>query len=175
MIFQATRISDVFVIDLEKRDDDRGFFARSWCDDEFASYGLPEVVRQCNVSFNKARGTLRGMHYQAEPHGEAKLVRCTSGAIYDVAVDLRRDSLTFKQWIGETLTDSNHRMLFVPRGLAHGFVTLEPASEVFYQMFDPYVEGAGCGVRWNDPAFAIRWPIEPVAISDRDRSYPDFK
>ena len=174
MLFQPTKIAGVVQIDLEPVRDERGFFARSWCRDEFLKNGLSGSLSQCNVSGTRAKGTLRGLHYQEEPHAEAKLIRCTKGAIYDVAVDLRRNSRTFRQWVAAELTADNHRMLYVPEGCAHGFLTLEDDCEVFYQMSQFYYPESGRGVRWNDPAFGIAWPGEVHVISERDAAYPDF-
>lgn len=174
MIFQETKLAGAFVIELEKFEDDRGFFARSWSEREFAERGLEPHLAECNVSFNAKRGTLRGMHYQASPHGQAKLVRCTIGSIFDVIVDLRPESSTFKQWTSVELTARNHRMLYVPKDFAHGFQTLEDDTEVFYQMSHPYAAPAGRGVRWNDPAFGIAWPEGERTIIERDQTFPDF-
>jgi len=174
MRFTQTQLKGAFIIEPEKLEDERGFFARSWCHREAEPYGIhPEWV-QCNISFNRKKGTLRGLHYQAAPFEEAKLVRCTMGAIYDVIVDLRRSAATAKQWIGVELTAQNRRMLYIPEGLAHGFLTLEDNSEVFYQMSEFYHPEAARGVRWDDPAFGIQWPAGVDIISDRDRSYPNF-
>lgn len=174
MNFLPTRLPGVFEIHLEPRHDERGFFARSWCRREFEEHGLnPEVV-QCNVSFNEKMGTLRGIHYQAEPHPECKLVRCTTGAIFDVVVDLRPDSPAFRQWVGVELTASNRRALYVPPGCGHGLITLEDRTEIFYQMSEFFYPDLSRGVRWNDPTLAIEWPFEPQVISERDRLYPDF-
>lgn len=175
MIFRRTKLPGVFEIDLNLYRDQRGFFARSWCQKDFVNEGLNPNTVQCNVSFNEKKGTLRGMHYQAAPFPEAKLVRCTRGAIYDVALDLRSESPTFKQWIGVELNSANHRMLFVPEGCAHGFLTLEDETEVFYQMSEFYHPELAHGVRWNDPAFQIAWPSTVELISERDRAYPDFE
>jgi len=164
-----------FVIELQKHEDERGFFARSWCHKEFEAHGLNPRMVQCNVSFNKVKGTLRGMHYQVPPCAEAKLVRCTRGAIYDVIVDLRRESSTYKQHFSEVLSSNNHKALFIPEGFAHGFQTLEDNSEVFYQMSEFYSPEHQRGLRYNDPAFEISWPIEATVISDRDRNYEDFR
>lgn len=174
MIFTETWLKDVFIVDLEPHPDERGFFARSWCRREFETHGLNPNLVQCNVSFNLKRGTLRGMHYQVKPFEEAKLVRCTRGAIYDVIVDLRPESGTFKNYFGLNLTAYNRCALYVPEGFAHGFLTLEDDTEIFYQMSEFYSPDAGRGFRWNDPAFAIAWPAEVRVISDRDRTYPDF-
>ena len=174
MIFTETNLKGAYIIELEKQVDDRGFFARSWCEKEFADRNLNPRTVQCNVSFNKKRGTLRGMHYQVVPSREAKLVRCTHGAIYDVIIDLRRDSPTFKQHLAETLTARDHKILYVPEDFAHGFLTLEDDSEIFYQMSEFYAPQHARGVRWNDPAFRIEWPIREPIMADRDRNYPDF-
>ncbi len=174
MVFTDTGLAGAFVVDLVAIEDERGFFARSWCTREFEARGLNPRLVQCNVSFNRARGTLRGMHFQASPHQEAKLVRCTRGAIYDVIVDLRPQSPTYLQSFGATLTADNRRAMYVPEDFAHGFLTLTDESEVFYQMSQFYAPDAGRGIRWNDPALRIEWP-EPVRLmSDRDRSFPDF-
>lgn len=175
MKFFKTKLSGVFRAHIEPRCDERGFFARSWCEQEFESNGLNSRLVQCNVSFNTRKGTLRGMHYQAAPYPEAKLVRCTRGAIYDVVVDLRRESPTFRQWIGATLTADNREMLYVPEGCGHGFLTLENETEVFYQMSEFYHSDLARGVRWNDPAFGIEWPAGVEQISERDRTYPGFE
>ena len=174
MIFAETRLKGAFVLDLERREDERGFFARSWCREEFEAHGLNPALAQCNVSFNRRKGTLRGMHYQAEPFGEAKLVRCTAGSLYDVIIDLRPGSPTFKQHVGELLSADNHRMMYVPEGFAHGFQTLEDDTEVFYQMSQFYSPAHARGVRYDDPAFGIEWKIAAPFMADRDRSYPEF-
>jgi dTDP-4-dehydrorhamnose 3,5-epimerase len=148
--------------------------ARSWCKQELEAHGLNANVVQANVSYNKVKGTLRGMHFQKAPHQETKLVRCTRGAIYDVIIDLRPDSPTYKQWIGVELSESNYRMLFVPEDFAHGFITLEDNTEVTYQVTQYYTPGAEGGIRWNDPAFHIAWPIQPVVVSGKDQAHPDF-
>jgi len=174
MIFEETGIGGVWVIRPERLEDERGFFARTWDHDEFAIHGISSQLLQCSISFNRTRGTLRGLHYQAAPYEEGKLVRCTSGAIFDVALDLRPDSPTFKAWVGVELSADNRLALFIPEGCAHGFLTLADAAEVHYQMTAYYVPEAGRGVRWDDPAFGIAWPEEVSVINDRDRSYPDF-
>jgi len=175
MKFHKTKILDVFEIEPELNQDARGFFARTWCRAEFEVHGLDSNLVQCNISFNSQKGTLRGMHYQAAPHAETKLVRCTMGAVYDVVLDLRSESPTFREWFAATLTAEKRNMIYVPKGCAHGFLTLERGAEVFYQMSDFYHAESARGVRWDDPAFGILWP-EPVAvISDRDRTYSDFK
>jgi dTDP-4-dehydrorhamnose 3,5-epimerase len=175
MIFRQTKLEKVFEILPELRADERGFFARAWCQTEFETRGLSPRVVQCNISFNKSKGTLRGMHYQTGEHSEAKLVRCTRGAIYDVALDLRRQSATYKMWFAARLTAENRSMLYIPEGCAHGFLTLEAETEVFYQMSQCYHAESGAGVRWNDPAFQIEWPAAVEIISKRDRTYPDFQ
>lgn len=175
MQFVETKIAGVWVIEPDRFADDRGHFARTFCREEFAARGLVTDVAQCSVSFNARAGTLRGMHWQAAPHGETKLVRCTRGAVYDVAVDLRAGSPTFKQWVAVDLSAENGRALYIPDGCAHGFQTRADASEVFYQISTPYVPEAGRGARWDDPAFAIDWPdVGARIISARDRAYPDF-
>ncbi len=175
MTFHETKLPGVFELHLEPKSDERGFFARVWCQREFEQHGLNPVTVQCSVAFNEKKGTLRGVHYQAKPHPEAKLVRCTQGAIYDVVVDLRPESSTFKKWIGVVLTAANRHMIYVPEGVAHGLLTLEDRTEVFYQMSEFYYPELSRGVRWNDPAFRIEWPAQPVVISDRDQTYPDFE
>lgn len=172
MKFSETSIPGAYLLELEPLGDERGFFARSWCSDEFARRGLNAKLAQCNISYNRKRGTLRGMHYQAEPFPEAKLVRCTMGAIYDVILDLRRDSAAFRRWESFELSAANRHMLYVPEGVAHGFQSLEDDCEVFYQMSEHYHPECARGVRWDDPAFDIKWPLPSLAVSDRDRSFP---
>jgi len=174
MIFRETRLKGAFIIEPERLEDERGFFARTFCIEEFRKGGIEFRVVQCNISFNKKKGTLRGMHYQIAPYEEAKLVRCTMGAIYDVIIDLRPESPTFKQWIAVELTAENRLMLYVPKGFAHGFQTLENNTEVFYQMSESYHPECARGVRWEDPMFGIEWPILPPILSWRDRSYLDY-
>ena len=175
MIFAETKLHGAYIIEPEPLQDERGFFARTFCQEEFKTHGLNFRVAQCNISFNEKKGTLRGMHYQAEPHGEPKLVRCTMGAIYDVIVDLRRDSPTFCQWVAYELTAENRRALYIPIGVAHGFQTLEDNSEVFYMMGEFYHPESARGARWDDPAFGIEWPkIHHRIISENDQSYADF-
>ncbi len=171
MIFSETALAGAFLIELDRRKDERGYFARSFCVQEFADHGLPTGVLQCNVSFNLTRGTLRGMHFQRTPLAEAKLVRCTRGAIYDVIVDLRQESSTYCRWYGVELTEENGSALFIPEGFAHGFQTLADSSEVFYQMFTGYSAEHADGVRWNDPAFGISWPLPVGTIAEKDRSF----
>lgn len=174
MKFTPAGLDGACIIDIEPLADERGFFARTFCRDEFAAHGLRTDFVQCNTSFNRQRGTLRGMHFQRQPHAEAKLVRCTRGAIHDVIVDLRPESPGFRRWVAVELTAGNHRMLYVPEGCAHGFQTLADDSEVFYQMAAMYRPEAAAGVRWNDPAFAIRWPLPDPIVSARDAGYGDF-
>jgi dTDP-4-dehydrorhamnose 3,5-epimerase len=174
MIFRGTELKGAFVIEPEKLSDERGFFARTWCIREFTKHGLNPTVSQCNISFNKRKGTLRGLHYQAAPHEEAKLVRCTAGAIYDVIIDLRRNSATFKRWISVELNAENRKMLYIPEGFAHGFLTLADDTEVFYQMSEFYSAEHARGVRWDDPAFNIEWPLDIVVMAGKDRNFPDF-
>ena len=174
MIFRATAIDGVWVVEPERFEDERGFFARTWDTREFADRGLNGRLVQCSVSYNGRRGTLRGLHYQAAPHEEAKLVRCTAGAVYDVAVDLRAGSRTLCRWVGVELSARNRLALYVPEGCAHGFLTLADDSEVAYQMSEFHDPDASRGVRYDDPAFAIDWPGDVVVANERDRSYPDF-
>ena len=174
MIFKETMLAGVVEIHLDPLSDERGFFARSWCEKEFELRGLHPRLAQCNVSFNVRKGTLRGIHYQAEPYPEAKIVRCTQGAIYDVAVDLRPQSATFRRWVAAVLTAENRRMLYIPEGCAHGLLTLMDNTEVFYQMSEFYYPELARGVRFDDPAFEIDWPEKIEVISERDRNCPDF-
>ena len=174
MIFSRTEIPGVWIIDLERRQDERGYFARTFCQAEFAQNGLPTIFPQINISYNARRGTLRGMHFQMTPQPEGKPLCCIGGAIYDVVVDLRRDQPTFCHWIGIDLNAENGRALYVPEGLAHGFMTLMNESVVHYQMTESYNPNLARGVRWNDPTFAIRWPLPKPNLSVRDASYPDF-
>ncbi len=175
MIFTATPVTGAVVVEPELIEDERGFFARSFCTREFEAHGLNPRGVQCSISFTKMKGTLRGLHFQRPPHVEVRLVRCTAGALYDVIVDLRADSPTFGKHFGVELSARNRKMLYVPEGFAHGFQTLENDTEVFYQMSELFVPDAAAGVRWNDPAFGIEWPIEVTVISERDRTYPDFR
>jgi len=175
MKFTETPLAGAYLVDLDILEDERGFFARSWCREEFTRHNLNADLVQCNISFNLKKGTLRGMHYQARPHAEAKLVRCTSGAIFDVIIDLRRDSPTFKQWYAAELTAQNHRMLFIPEDFAHGFLTLADHTEIMYQMSEYYHPVAARGIRWDDPSFSIAWPAEALFMSQKDREYADFQ
>jgi dTDP-4-dehydrorhamnose 3,5-epimerase len=201
MLFTETKLKGAYVIKLEPIEDNRGFFARSFCKKEFGLHGINMDIAQCNISYNKTKGTLRGMHYQAAPYEEAKIVSCIRGSIYDVIIDLRPDSSTYCEWTAIKLSalssqlsvpdsqlstlnsqpsthrsplTAHHKMLYVPKGLAHGFLTLEHNTEVFYHMSEFYTPGFGRGVRWDDPTFGINWPGEVRIISDQDRAYPDF-
>jgi dTDP-4-dehydrorhamnose 3,5-epimerase len=174
MKFTSTPLSGAYIVEPERVADERGFFARSWCAEEFRSHGLSGSLTQCSISYNTKRGTLRGMHYQAQPHAEAKLVRCTAGAIYDVILDLRTGSPSNCKWFAVELTATNHTELYIPKGFAHGFQSLGDDSEVFYQISESYRSELSRGVRWNDPAFAIEWPIADPVLSERDRSLPDY-
>jgi dTDP-4-dehydrorhamnose 3,5-epimerase len=175
LTFHETKLPGAFEIRVEPKPDERGFFARTWCQKEFEEHALKSKLVQCSVSFNARKGTLRGLHYQAAPYPETKLVRCTRGAIYDVVVDLRPDSPTFKDWIAVVLTAIDRNMFYVPEGCGHGFLTLEDETEVLYQMSEFYHPELSRGVRWDDPSFQIVWPGEVTLISERDRTYPNFE
>ena len=174
MIFTPSLLAGAFIIDVQRIEDERGFFGRSFCRDEFTAHGLKTEVAQCNISCNRFRGTVRGMHFQNPPHAEAKLVRCSRGAIQDIIVDLRPDSATCYRWEAVELTQDNCRMLYIPEGFAHGFQTLADDSEVFYQMFHSFASHCADGIRWDDPAISIRWPLPVTLISEKDCSYPDW-
>lgn len=174
MTFRETTLKGAFTIDLDRVTDERGFFARSWCVKEFEANGLETRLVQCNVSFNRLRGTLRGMHYQVAPAAEVKVVRCTQGAIHDVIADLRPDSPTYKRTFSVLLSAENRRMLYIPKCFAHGFLTLTDDAEVFYQMSEYYVPECARGFRWDDANFGISWPDPVRIISEKDRAYPDF-
>lgn len=174
MRFTETPLKGAFILDIEKFEDNRGFFSRSFSADEFAKLGLNDKLVQCNISYNNSRGTLRGMHFQDPPFAEDKLVRCTMGALYDVIVDIRPESPTFCKWFGVELTAENRRMVYAPIGFAHGFITLVDQTEIFYQMSQYYSGPHARGYLWNDPAFGINWPIEPTCISDRDQAHARF-
>lgn len=174
MIFTTTALQGATIIDVERREDERGYFARTYCEREFAEHGLPARMVQSNASLTRHAGTLRGMHFQAPPHAEDKLVRCARGAIWDAIVDIRPESPTYCQWIGVELSDANGRMLLVPKGFAHGFVTLTDDVVVLYQVSEFYAPGAERGARHDDPAFGIRWPVPIRGMSDKDRSWPAF-
>ncbi len=173
MRFVPTEIPGVWVVEPERHGDERGHFARTWCAEEFGARGLETRIAQCSLSFNARRGTLRGLHWQAPPHAEVKLVRCTRGAIFDVAVDLRPDAPTFRRWVGVELTADDGRALYIPRGFAHGFLTLADGTEVSYQMSVAHAPGHARGMRWNDPLAGVRWPGPVEVIAPRDRDYPD--
>lgn len=175
MKFKPSKINGVFLIELERREDERGWFARTWCTSEFAAHGIMPEFSQCSASFNHKRGTLRGMHYQAAPFAEEKLVRCTRGAAYDVVLDLRPDSSTYLEWTAAEITEENGLGLYIPKGCAHGFQTLLDATEIFYTISTPYRAGGERGVRWNDPLFSITWPqADAPVINPRDMNYPDY-
>jgi dTDP-4-dehydrorhamnose 3,5-epimerase len=175
MIFTETELKGAFIIEIERRGDERGFFARAWCQKEFEAHGLSPNWVQANLAFSKKRGTLRGLHYQIAPYEEAKLMRCIRGAIYDVIVDLRQESPTYKRWLGVELSADNRKMLYVPEGFAHGYQTLVDNSETYYPVSQFYSPGFERGARWDDPAFGVEWPItENLIISDKDKSWPDF-
>ncbi len=175
MIFEPLALAGSYLIQPEALADERGFLARTFCSRAFAENGLNEHLRQCNISFNSIKQTLRGMHYQSPPHEEAKLVRCTQGAAHHVILDLRGDSETYLEWASVELNSDNRHMLYVPEGVAHGFVTLADATEIFYQMSEFHTPGCEAGIRWNDPAFNIAWPVQPAIISERDSSFADFQ
>lgn len=174
MIFHPTPLNGAYLIEQQRIADERGFFARTWCQNEFAAQGLENNLVQCSVSFNTLGGTLRGLHYQLPPFAETKVVRCTQGAIYDVMVDLRPTSLTFCQWFGAELSAVNGHALYIPKGFAHGFQTLTDNAEVFYQMSEFYAPECAGGARWNDPRFQIHWPTAVTVLSTKDQAYPDF-
>jgi dTDP-4-dehydrorhamnose 3,5-epimerase len=175
MLFTETRLKGAFIIQLEKRGDERGFFARTFCQKEFSDHDLNPQLSQANLAYSRFKGTLRGMHYQAMPHAEAKLVRCTKGAIFDVAVDLRPDSATYRQWFGVTLSGDNYKMFYIPEEFAHGYMTIEDHCELTYMVSAFYEPHAERGVRWDDPAFNIKWPFSPKVISDKDKKWADYK
>ena len=175
MIFKALTLAGAFIIELETKEDERGFFARTYCKREFEKVGLDFEVVQANLSWNNSKGTLRGMHYQAPPHAEAKLVQCVKGKLYDVIVDLRKGSRTYCCWQGVELSEENGRLIYVPEGFAHGFQTLEDQTAVYYMMSAFFYSESARGVRWNDPAFGIKWPLEEKIISSKDRSWPDYQ
>jgi len=174
MLITATSLQDAYLIEPERRNDERGFFARTWCKKEFEALGLDTTIAQCNISYNAKKGTLRGLHYQAQPHEEVKLVRCTAGAIYDVIVDLRPSSPTFKRWESFELSSANRLALYIPAGFAHWFQALADETEVFYQMSEFYHPESAHGLRFDDPAFGISWPLSEIVISEKDSIHPDF-
>jgi dTDP-4-dehydrorhamnose 3,5-epimerase len=172
MKFIETRLKGAFIIEPERLEDERGFFARTFCQKEFEAHGLNPRIVQCNISYNKHKGTLRGMHYQVAPMAEAKLVSCTRGAIYDVIIDLRPESPTYCQWLAEELNAENRKIIYIPEGFAHGFQTLDGETEVFYQMSEFYSPEHARGVRWDDPVFGIEWALNTKMISEKDKNYP---
>ena len=173
MIFTETKLPGAYIIDIEPREDERGFFSRVWCVNEFKAHNLNTNLLQCNIAYNHKKGILRGMHFQHQPYAEVKLVRCTKGAVFDVIIDLRQDSPTYKEWLGVELAEENHRMLYVPEGFAHGYLTLRDNSELFYQVTQVYSPDAEGGVRWDDPAFGVQWPATAnLLISDKDQNWP---
>ncbi len=174
MIFTKTILNDAYVVEIEKRADHRGFFARSWDTNEFAKYNLNNNLVQCNISFSKKRGTLRGMHYQTNPFEESKLIRCTKGKIFDVIIDLRTSSKTYKKWFGIELSEENYKMLFVPEGFAHGFQSMVDDTEIIYQVSEFYTPSAELGIHWNDPEFNIKWPVEEKIVTEKDNSWKYF-
>jgi len=175
LIFTETKINGVYIIEPELLTDERGFFARSFCKEEFQKHGLKTDIVQCNISYNKKKGTLRGMHYQVAPFEEAKIVSCTHGAIYDVVLDLRKDSQTYCQWVATDLSGKNFKMMYIPKGCAHGFQTLEDDAMIYYQMMEFFHSECASGMRWDDPWFKIDWPIiHTVIVSEKDQKYPDF-
>ena len=174
MIFKETRIPAVYVIELEKREDERGYFARAWCEKEFAAHGIPRFV-QTNMSQCRHEGTIRGFHYQAAPHGEAKFIRCIRGAVFDVVADIRPGSPTFGHWFGIELTADNRKAVFVPEGLPHAYQALTDDAEVIYSSSRFYTPGAERGLRWNDPGLRVQWPIPQAIVSEKDAAWPDFE
>ncbi|TXK33857.1 dTDP-4-dehydrorhamnose 3,5-epimerase [Pontibacter qinzhouensis] len=174
MIFTETKLKGAYIVDVKRIEDDRGFFGRAWCKNEFDELGLSSNVVQTNLSSNKKKGTLRGMHFQVTPHAESKLVRCTRGALYDVIIDLREDSPTYMQWLGVELTADSFRMLYVPENFAHGFLTLQDNTDIMYQVTEFYAPAAERGIRYNDPSFNIAWPMKPQVISEKDLAHADF-
>lgn len=174
MIFTELELKGAFLVEVKKLEDERGFFGRAWCANEFKQHGLNPSFVQLNTSFSHKKGTIRGMHYQVDPYQEVKFIRCTRGRIWDVIIDLRPGSPTFMKWMGNELSADNYRMVYVPENFAHGFVTLEDNSEVYYPVSQFYTPGAERGLRWNDPAFDIKWPIEITVVSEKDQSHRDF-
>lgn len=175
MLLKETKLKGAYVVELKPMEDERGFFARTFCQKEFVAYGLNPKLVQCSISYNKRKGTLRGMHYQVSPMAEAKLVRCTRGAMYDVIIDLRSESPTYCEWIAVELNADNHRMIYIPEGFAHGFQTLMDDTEVFYQMSEFYAPECARGLRWDDPVFGIVWPDDKRIISEKDMNYSFYK
>jgi dTDP-4-dehydrorhamnose 3,5-epimerase len=174
MLFKETSLRGAYLIEIARIGDERGFFGRSWCKKEMQQAGLDAEIAQVNTSFSRSKGTLRGLHFQVAPHQESKMIRCTRGAVYDIIVDLRPDSPTFRQWFGAELTADDHRALYSPKGFAQGFITLEDNSEITYFSSDFYAPGNDRGIRYDDPQFGIELPLRPVVMSDKDRNWPDF-
>lgn len=174
MIFTETKLKGAWLVEIKKIEDDRGFFGRSWCQQEFKEHGLNGNICQINTSLALKKGTVRGLHYQVDPYQEAKFIRCTRGSILDVMVDLRPDSPTFMQWLGHELTPDNYQMAYIPENFAHALVSLEDNSEVYYSVTQPYTPGAEGGIRWNDPAIGIDWPVDILHVSEKDQNHPDF-
>ncbi len=174
MIFKETQFESVYIVELEKHADSRGFFARTWCRNEFEARGLNTQLLQSNIAFSKSRGTLRGLHYQEKPYAEVKLIRCLRGSVYDVIVDLRPESETYKHWLATELTGDDYKMIYVPEGFAHGYQTLEDNTEIFYQVSQMYTPEFERGIRFNDPAFMIQWPDDIRIISDKDLNWKDY-
>lgn len=175
MIFTETNLKGAYILEIRKIEDERGFFGRSWCKKEMEDHGLNGNLCQANTSYSRLKGTIRGMHYQVSPYEETKLIRCTRGSIYDVIIDLRPDSETYLKWFGTELNQESYNMLYVPEGFAHGFITLQDNSEVYYNVTQFYIPGAEAGIRYNDPLFNIHWPVTPTVVSDKDSSHPDYK
>ena len=174
MIFTELKLKGAFLIEVQKIQDDRGFFGRVWCQNEFKEHGLNPDIKQINTSLTLKKGTVRGMHYQVDPYQETKFIRCTRGCIYDIIIDLRPESPTFMQWVGNELSQDNYRMVYVPENFAHGFISLEDNSEVYYLVSEPYTPGAERGIRWDDNAFNIKWPIPVDIVSEKDSALADF-
>ena len=175
MVFKSTKLQGVYIIELDRIEDNRGFFARSWCKKEFEKHGLNSIIAQCSLSHNSKKGTVRGMHFQIKPYGEIKLVTCCKGSIFDVIIDLRETSRTYGEWISVNLTEKNNKTLYIPKGFAHGFQTLENATNVYYQISEYYHPDSSMGIRWNDTFFGIDWPLDCSVISKKDSFYPLFK
>jgi dTDP-4-dehydrorhamnose 3,5-epimerase len=174
MIFKELELKGAYLVEVKKIEDERGFFGRAWCENEFLDHHLNPNFVQLNTSFSKIKGTIRGLHYQVDPYQEVKFIRCTRGSIWDVIIDLRPTSPTFMKWIGNELSADNYKMVYVPENFAHGFISLENNTEVYYPVTQFYVPGAERGLRWNDPAFKIQWPIEVSMVSEKDSNHADF-
>lgn len=172
LIFTETELKGAFIIEVEKINDERGFFARTWDKEKFEKHNLNSNIVQCSISINKKKGTIRGMHYQVKPYEESKIVRCTKGKIFDVIIDLRKKSSTFKKWISVEISENNHKMIYIPKGFAHGFQTLEDNTEIFYQISEFYNKDASSGIKCNDPELSIKWPLEITMVSEKDKNFP---